>query len=158
MQRPISHTVGPCGRWDIVRPVGVPRCSCNRQMSVRPAPFAELTRSGKMRFPRLRRIAVGSINLISFAKAARRLEGSLDVVTRTRGSTMPDRALYSSSRSSSSLRLRSARDSSYWKSFRSPLSLAMVGSRGRPDARLSLSFALFSLTSASLRSSAFRYR
>jgi len=52
-----------------------------------------------MRVPRLRRIDVGRSNLISFAKAESRVEGDREVVTRGRGSVMPDRWAYSSSMS-----------------------------------------------------------
>lgn len=42
--------------------------------------------------PRFRRIAVGISRRISLEKAANRLEGDREVVTRTRGSTIPDSA------------------------------------------------------------------
>ena len=51
-----------------------------------------------MRFPRLRRMAVGRRRRISLAKAERRVEGEREVVTRTRGSIIPLKYAYSSSR------------------------------------------------------------
>lgn len=82
-------------------------------MSERPDACADCTRFGRMRFPRLSRMAVGSSNRISFAKEANRVEGSREVVTSTRGSTIPDSCAYSSSKSSSSLTVKSGFDSSY---------------------------------------------
>lgn len=85
-----NETVGPCGKCDSVKAVGVPRCSWRRIKSESPAAWAEEIRFGRIRLPRLRRIDVGSNNLISFAKDPSRDEGSRDVVTSTRGSTMPE--------------------------------------------------------------------
>src|SRR5258708_5826231 len=84
-----NEAVGPCGRCEIVIAVGVPRCSCSSITSVRSADFAEYTRFGRMRLPRFRRMDVGSKSLISFAKEDSRDEGSLDVVTKIRGSLTP---------------------------------------------------------------------
>lgn len=42
--------------------------------------------------PRFRRIAVGIKSRISLENAASLLDGDRDVVTRTRGSTIPDNA------------------------------------------------------------------
>ena len=63
-----------------VSAVGVPRLSCNRMRSDRPAELADFTRSGRMRFPRFSLIPVGNSNLTSFAKAANLADGSLEVV------------------------------------------------------------------------------
>ena len=52
-----------------------------------------------MSVPRLRRMEVGSRRRISLAKAESRVDGDRDVVTRGRGSVMPDRWAYSSSMS-----------------------------------------------------------
>lgn len=82
-------------------------------MSDSPEDCADVTRLERTRFPRLSRIDVGKSNLISFANDERRDDGSRDVVTKTRGSTMPESCAYSSSRSSSSFAVRSGRDSSY---------------------------------------------
>lgn len=97
-----NDTVGPWGKCETVKAVGVPRCSCKRIMSVKPLFSAEDTSSPKTVFPRFRRIEPGSNSRISFEKAANRVDGSRDVVTSTRGSTIPDKCAYSSSRSSSS--------------------------------------------------------
>ena len=94
-----NEAVGPCGRWDIVRAVGTPRCSWRRIKSVRAEALALETRFGRTRVPRLRRMAVGSKRRTSLANAERRVEGDLDVVTRGLGSVMPDRWAYSSSTS-----------------------------------------------------------
>jgi hypothetical protein len=59
-------------------------------MSERRDDWADVTKLESTRFPRLRRIEVGSNNLISFANAERRVDGSREVVTKTRGSTIPD--------------------------------------------------------------------
>lgn len=72
--------------------VGVPRCSCSKTTSDSPLVLQERTSSGRMVLPRFSRIAVGINSRISFEKAASLLEGERDVVTRTRGSTMPDSA------------------------------------------------------------------
>jgi hypothetical protein len=149
-----KEMVGPCGKWEMVIAVGVPRCSWRRIRSDKPADFADWTRSGMICFPRLSRTAVGKSNLISLAKDESLEEGSLEVVTSTRGSTMPDSCAYSSSRSSCSFVVRSPADSSYWKSFLRDLSFAMAGSSGLPEARAALSFARFSLISASRSRSA----
>jgi len=85
-----KEAVGPWGKWERVRAVGVPRCSCRRIMSDRPEDCADITRFGRTRFPRLSRIDVGKSNLISFANDESREDGSLEVVTRTLGSTMPE--------------------------------------------------------------------
>lgn len=66
-----------------------------------------------MRLPLFRRMDVGRRRRISFANEERRDEGSLEVVTSTRGSTMPESWAYSSSRSSSSSMVLSGRVSSY---------------------------------------------
>ena len=124
-------------------------------MSVSPALVDDRTRSGRIRFPRLSRTAVGRRSRISFENVDSRLEGSRDVVTSTRGSWTPER-WYSSSRSAISLALRSGRDSSYWKSFLRASSFATEGSTGRPEAMAFRSFARFSLVSASLRTRAWR--
>lgn len=50
-------------------------------MSLRPLDWQDLTRSGKMRFPRLSRTDVGSNSLISLEKAESLLDGSREVVT-----------------------------------------------------------------------------
>ncbi len=126
--------------------------------SVRPEERAEVTRFGNIRLPLLRRIEVGSRSLISFAKEDSRDEGSREVVTRTRGSITPLSWAYSSSSSNSSSVVRSARDSSYLKSFRSSLSFAISGAKGFPLAREAFSLALFSAISASRRVRARRYR
>jgi hypothetical protein len=85
-----KETVGPCGKCDNVKAVGTPRCSCSRTMSESPDACADWTRFGKIRLPLFKRIDVGSNKRISFAKAERRVDGSREVVTRTRGSTIPD--------------------------------------------------------------------
>ncbi len=86
-----NEAVGPCGKCEIVRAVGTPRCSWRRSRSVNDEALALLTRLGKISVPRLRRIDVGSSNRISFANAESRVEGEREVVTRGRGSAMPDR-------------------------------------------------------------------
>src|SRR5580658_2401857 len=85
-----KEAVGPCGKWEMVRAVGVPRCSCSKIMSDRPDDCADVTRLERTRFPRLSRIDVGKSNLISFANDESRVDGSREVVTRTLGSTMPE--------------------------------------------------------------------
>lgn len=87
-----NDTVGPWGRCDTVMAVGVPRCSCKRTISERPLLLQDRTSSGRIVLPRFNRMAVGINNRISLEKAARRLEGERDVVTRTRGSTIPESA------------------------------------------------------------------
>lgn len=82
-------------------------------MSDNPEACADCTKFGRIKFPRFSRIDVGSSNRISFAKDDNRVEGSLDVVTRTRGSTIPESCAYSSSRSRSSFTVVSGLDSSY---------------------------------------------
>ena len=62
--------------------------------------FAEETRLGRMRVPRLSRMEVGRSKRTSLAKAERRVEGERDVVTSGLGSMMPERWAYSSSMSS----------------------------------------------------------
>lgn len=94
-----NEAVGPCGKWDTVRAVGTPRCSWRRIKSVRADALALDTRFGRTSVPRLRRMAVGSKSRTSLAKAESRVEGDLDVVTRGRGSEMPDKWAYSSSTS-----------------------------------------------------------
>jgi hypothetical protein len=59
--------------------------------------LAEERRLGRIRFPRFRRMEVGSKRRISLLKVARRVEGLREVVTRGRGSLSPERRLYSSS-------------------------------------------------------------
>ena len=70
--------------------------------SERPEELALETRLGRMRLPRLSRIDVGRRRRISLANAERRVEGEREVVISTRGSVIPLRWAYSSSRSSSS--------------------------------------------------------
>lgn len=82
-------------------------------MSERPDACADWTRFGRIRFPRLSRIDVGNNNRISLAKEDNRVEGSRDVVTKTRGSTIPESCAYSSSKSNSSFTVKSGLDSSY---------------------------------------------
>ena len=82
-------------------------------MSERPDACADDTKFGRIRFPLFSRMEVGNSNRISFANEDNRVEGSLEVVTRTRGSTIPDNCAYSSSKSSSSLTVKSGLDSSY---------------------------------------------
>ena len=82
--------MGPWGKCDKVKAVGTPRCSWRRTMSERPDAWADCTKLGRMRFPLFNRIDVGSSNRISFAKDDSLVEGSLEVVTKTRGSTIPD--------------------------------------------------------------------
>lgn len=94
-----KEAVGPCGRWEMVRVVGTPRCSWRRIRSVREEALALDTRLGRMSVPRLRRMEVGSSSRISLAKAESRVDGDLEVVTSGRGSVMPDRWAYSSSMS-----------------------------------------------------------
>ena len=77
--------------------VGTPRCSCRSIRSVSEEAFALDTKFGRMSVPRLRRMDVGSSSRTSFAKADNRVEGEREVVTRGRGSVMPDRNAYSSS-------------------------------------------------------------
>lgn len=132
-------------------------CSWSRTTSVRPADLADLTKSGRISPPRLRRTAVGSNSLTSLANAVNLVDGDLEVVTSTRGSTTPDSCANSSSRSSCSF-VSLSTDSSNWKSFLRALSLAISGSSGLPEASESLSLARFSLISASRRRSARLYR
>ena len=153
-----NDAVGPCGRCETVNAVGVPRCSCRMTMSDRPDEFADDTNIGRTAFPRFSRIAVGSSRRISLAKDDSRAEGSLDVLTNTRGSTTPLRCAYSSSSSSSSSAVRSALDSSNRKSRRKALSLAISGANGLPLARDALSFARFCAVSASFNVRARRNR
>jgi hypothetical protein len=82
-------------------------------MSESPEACADCTRLPKTKFPLFKRMDVGRSNLISLAKDDSRDEGSLEVVTKTRGSTIPDSCAYSSSKSSSSFAVKSGRDSSY---------------------------------------------
>lgn len=90
--------MGPCGRCEIVRAVGTPRCSCRRMTSVNALAFALATRVGKTCVPRFKRMDVGSRRRISFAKAESRVEGLREVVIKGRGSMIPERCAYSSSR------------------------------------------------------------
>lgn len=76
--------MGPCGKCDTVRAVGVPLCSCKRTMSLSPPAFALSTRMGRIMLPRFRRIDVGSNKRISFAKVPSLLEGSLYTKKRTK--------------------------------------------------------------------------
>lgn len=122
-----KEAVGPWGRWDIVRAVGVPRCSWSRSKSVSAAELALVTSEGRTRVPRFRRIEVGSRSRISLAKAASRVEGEREVVTRGRGSVIPERWLYSSSRSGVV-----GRASSYRCEVKRAVSLASEGARGFP--------------------------
>lgn len=62
--------------------------------------FAEETRLGRIRVPRLSRIDVGRSKRTSLANAERRVEGEREVVTRGLGSMIPERWAYSSSISS----------------------------------------------------------
>jgi hypothetical protein len=59
-------------------------------MSESPDACADCTRFGRIKFPRFSRIDVGSNNRISFANEESLVEGSREVVTNTRGSTMPE--------------------------------------------------------------------
>ena len=79
--------------------MGTPRCSWRRSRSVKEEELALETRLGRTRVPLLRRMEVGSRSRISLAKADSRVEGEREVVTRGRGSVMPDRWAYSSSMS-----------------------------------------------------------
>lgn len=76
----------------MVMAVGVPRCSCSKIMSDKPLVLQERTSSGRMVLPLFSRIAVGIRSRTSFEKAASLLEGDREVVTSTRGSTIPERA------------------------------------------------------------------
>lgn len=87
----LKDAVGPWGRWEIVRAVGVPRCSWSRRRSVSAEELADETRLGRISVPRFRRMEVGSRRRISFAKAESRVEGEREVVTRGRGSVIPER-------------------------------------------------------------------
>lgn len=131
-------------------------------MSVIAAAFALDTKSGRTRFPRFKRIDVGSIKRISLANVLRRIDGFREVVTIGRGSINPDVRAYSSSMSKRSASLffcsDAGNDSSYLKSSRSFLSFAMDGSRGFPEAREAFNCARFSAIEASRRSKALRYR
>lgn len=98
----LNEAVGPCGRWEIVNAVGLPRCSCKSIRSVRALELALETNEGRTRFPRFRRMDVGRRRRISFANAASRVEGEREVVISGRGSTMPERWAYSSSRARAS--------------------------------------------------------
>lgn len=139
--------MGPCGRCEIVSAVGVPRCSCSRSKSVRAAEFALATREGRTNVPRFKRIDVGRRRRISLAKADRRVDGEREVVTRGRGSAIPDRWLYSSSTSSG----LAATASSYLWAARRAVSLARAGVRGFPVAREAVRAAFLAVVSAERR-------
>lgn len=98
----LNEAVGPCGRCDIVSAVGLPRCSCKSIKSVKALELALDINEGRTRFPRFKRIDVGRRRRISFAKAASRVEGEREVVIKGRGSAIPDRCVYSSSRARAS--------------------------------------------------------
>ncbi len=147
-----NDAVGPCGRCEMVSAVGVPRCSCRRSTSVSAAELALATRVGRIRVPRFSRMEVGRRSLISLAKAPSRVEGDREVVIRGRGSAMPERWLYSSSRSSAGAA------SSYLCEERSAVSFARTGARGFPLEREALKAARFEAVSAERRLSARRYR
>ena len=85
-----NEAVGPWGKCETVSAVGVPRCSWSRMRSESPEEFEEATRFGRTRLPLFKRIEVGRRRRISLANAERRDEGSREVVTRTRGSTIPE--------------------------------------------------------------------
>ena len=82
-----------------MRAVGTPRCSWRRSRSVREEALALETRLGRIRLPLFKRMEVGSRSRISLAKADKRVEGEREVVTKGRGSVIPDRWAYSSSMS-----------------------------------------------------------
>jgi hypothetical protein len=65
--------VGPWGKCDTVRAVGVPLCSWSRTMSLSPPDFALSTRLGRTMFPRFRRIDVGSCTCFSIGLLRRGL-------------------------------------------------------------------------------------
>lgn len=133
-----------------MRAVGVPRCSWRRSTSVRAAELALATSVGNIKVPRFKRIEVGRRSRISFAKAASRVEGERDVVIKGRGSAIPERWLYSSSRSSA------GPASSYLCEARSAESFARPAERGFPLESEALSAARFEAVSAERRESARR--
>lgn len=130
--------------------VGVPRCSCKRSTSVRAAELALATSVGNTKVPRFNRIEVGRRSRISFAKAASRVEGERDVVIKGLGSAIPERWLYSSSRSSAGAA------SSYLCEARRAESLARPAARGFPLESEALNAARFEAVSAERRESARR--
>lgn len=134
-----------------MRAVGVPRCSWRRSTSVRAAELALATSVGNIKVPRFKRIDVGRRSRISFAKAASRVEGERDVVIKGRGSAIPERWLYSSSRSSAG-----APASSYLCEARSAESFARPAARGFPLESDALSAARFEAVSAERSESARR--
>lgn len=69
--------VGPWGKCDTVKAVGVPLCSWRSTMSLSPPDLALSTRFGRTIFPRFNRIDVGSSNLISLANVPNLLDGSI---------------------------------------------------------------------------------
>lgn len=133
-----------------MRAVGVPRCSWRRSTSVRAAELALATSVGNIKVPRFKRIEVGRSSRISFAKAASRVEGERDVVIKGRGSAIPERWLYSSSRSSAGAA------SSYLCEARSAESFARPAARGFPLESEALNAARFEAVSAERRESARR--
>lgn len=133
-----------------MRAVGVPRCSWRRSTSVRAAELALATSVGNIKVPRFKRIEVGRRSRISFAKAASRVEGERDVVIKGRGSAIPERWLYSSSRSSAEAA------SSYLCEARSAESFARPVARGFPLESEALNAARFEAVSAERRESARR--
>jgi len=108
-----KETVGPCGKCESVKAAGVPRCSCKRMISDRLLACAASTKPGNTLFPRFKFMEPGKTSLISLENDDSREEGSLEVVIRTRGSTIPERCEYSSSKFNSSSNVSSGRDSSY---------------------------------------------
>lgn len=93
---------------------------------------------------------MGRRSRISLAKAASRVEGERDVVIKGRGSAIPERWLYSSSRSSAGAA------SSYLCEARSAESFARPAARGFPLESEALSAARFEAVSAERRESARR--
>lgn len=145
----LKEAVGPCGRWEIVRAVGLPRCSCRRIKSVKALELALDTNEGRTRLPRFNRIDVGRRRRISLANAASRVEGERDVVIRGRGSAIPERWVYSSSRASASS-VEGAVSSYAWEARRAE-SAAREGVSGFPLASDAFRAALLEAVSADWR-------
>lgn len=97
--------------------------------------------------PRFKRMEVGRIRRISLANAESRVDGEREVVTRGRGSAIPDRWLYSSSISSG----LAAIASSYLWAARRGVSFARAGARGFPVAREAVRAARLAAVSAERR-------
>ena len=104
-------------------------------MSLSALAFALEISEGRISVPRFSRIEVGRRRRISLLNVASRVEGEREVVISGRGSARPDSRLYSSSMVCWASMASWSRDSSYLKSLRRVLSLAMAGSRGFPVAR-----------------------